>query len=311
MSFEVVGGELWLFGVQGGEGVGVAVIFCAIFGEELGLAVALVVRVGEAEVDEEGFFGFLGLAVTEVVHDLLAVPVGAGFIGFAALGGVFDDLEFAVGDAVAVSLFAGAHGLVASVVKEFWKCAWRWWGWFYCFFAAFFRLLSDVLGDAPDALTGHDHGAGTGADRTAPGTHVVGAIEDEAFFCEAVDVWGIEGGLGVVNLEIKGRLIIDDDEEKIGFLGRCGREKAKASYEGEKKLHVRKKVTRLSFVAFHSASSALPGVIALKPAPAALPATSMLVVAALPTIFTGVVMSEQELRRRGRKRSERRNISII
>ena len=86
MLFEVVDREGGLLRVKGGEGSFVAMVLGSVFREELGLAVSLVMRVGEAEVDEEGLLGFLGLAAIEVVENLLAVPVGAGFIGAAAFG---------------------------------------------------------------------------------------------------------------------------------------------------------------------------------------------------------------------------------
>ncbi len=56
----------------------------------------------------------------------------------------------------------------------------------------------------PDRASGHDHVTGAGADRALPGAHVVGAIEDEAFPGQAVDVGGLEGGLGIVNLQVEG-----------------------------------------------------------------------------------------------------------
>ena len=52
----------------------------------------------------------------------------------------------------------------------------------------------------------HDHRPGARADRSAPCAHVVRAIENEAIIGKAVDIWGVEGGLGIVNLQIEGRI---------------------------------------------------------------------------------------------------------
>lgn len=197
VDFEVVDGEFRLLGVESGEGISIAMIFSSVFGEEFGLSVSLVVWMREAEVDEERLFGFPGLAVTEVVHDLLAVPVGTGLVGFAALGGVFDNLKLAVGKAVAVATFAGAHRLVAGLIENFGESFWTWLD--RCG-VPFFGVLFQLPGNAPDALAGHDHGSGAGADCATPGAHVVGAIEDKAPFGEAVDVGGNERGFGIVNL---------------------------------------------------------------------------------------------------------------
>ena len=107
-----------MFGIKSGEGFFIAVIFGAIFVEEFGLSVALVVRVGEAEVDEEGVFIFGGFAAVEVVEDLLAVPMGAGFIGVAAFGGVLDDLELVIRAGERVAALASAHGVVSRAIED-------------------------------------------------------------------------------------------------------------------------------------------------------------------------------------------------
>ena len=179
-----------MFGIKSGEGFFIAVIFGAIFVEEFGLSVALVVRVGEAEVDEEGVFIFGGFAAVEVVEDLLAVPMRAGFIGVAAFGGVLDDLELVIRAGERVAALASAHGVVSRAIEDGSE-------------RVFFKIGRDECGvvsvgsrfllgvirrEVPDAAPGHNHVTGAGADRAHPGAHVVGAIEDESRARESVDV---------------------------------------------------------------------------------------------------------------------------
>lgn len=95
----------------------------------------------------------------------------------------------------------------------------------------------------------------------------------------------------MVNLEIKRRLVIDDDEEEIGFL--CGERSSESKAEENQEAHGYALI-RFPFGYSSVTSSSLPGVRTLIPAPAAFPVRPMVVVAALPMIFTGVVMREQE-----------------
>ena len=165
MLFEVVDREGGLLRVKGGEGVFVAMVLGSVFREELGLAVSLVMRVGESEVDEEGLLGFLGLAATEVVENLLAVPVGAGFIGAAAFGSVFDNFKFLVCQRVAVSPLAGAHGLITGLIENS-REGLR--GGLSCAVLLIGRVSFLFFWNFPDALTGHDHRPRARADRSAP-----------------------------------------------------------------------------------------------------------------------------------------------
>lgn len=63
---------------------------------------------------------------------------------------------------------------------------------------------------------------------------MVRAIENEAILGKAVDIWGVEGGLGIVNLQIEGRLVVGDDEKKVGLLGESQRSE---SEEEDKNRH--------------------------------------------------------------------------
>lgn len=55
-----------------------------VVGKQLGLAIARMVRMRETEVDEERLRVLGGLAVVQVVQDLLGVPRAARFICVAA-----------------------------------------------------------------------------------------------------------------------------------------------------------------------------------------------------------------------------------
>lgn len=120
---------------------------------------------------------------------------------------------------------------------------------------------------------------------------MVGAIEDESIVRELVDVGCFQSRLGIVDLEVKRRLVIDDDKEEIGLLRgkRSGEGKAEENQEAHDCALIR------FYLGYSSATSqSPPGVRALIPAPAAFPVRPMVVVVAFPTIFTGVVMREQE-----------------
>ena len=176
---------------------------------------------GEAVVDQEGL-GVLGrLAFCEVVHHAVAVPRAAGFGGAAALGGVVADGEELVGGVVAVAHLAGAHGGVAGAVEDGGE-----------------RLLLEVRraeapllrlradGQMPDGAPAHDHVARWRADRAGERPHVIGAVEDHALAGEAVDVRRLQFRVGIVDLQIEGRLVVHEDEEEVRALRLGGERRA-------------------------------------------------------------------------------------
>ena len=73
---------------------------------------------GEAKVDEKGVRVLCLFPSVEVMDHPVAVPLATGFRGSAPLGGVLADGEQFVGRIVAVSVFAGAHGVVAGAVED-------------------------------------------------------------------------------------------------------------------------------------------------------------------------------------------------
>ena len=65
--------------------------------------------------------------------------------------------------------------------------------------------------------------AGGATDRARERTHVVRAVNDHAFRSEFADVRSLEGGLGIVDLQIERRLVVRNDEEDVGLFFRRGR----------------------------------------------------------------------------------------
>ena len=187
MRGEIVRRQFRLLGIGGRRRTLVSVIDRAVFRQQFRRAVADVVRMREAVVDEEGLGVLPRLALREIIHHPVAMPRAAGFGGAAALGGVVADGKEFVRGLVALALFAGPHRGVAGPVEERGD-----------------RLLHDVQraefllfclwrnGQVPHAAAGHDHVTRRRADRTAERAHVISAIEDHALTCEAVNVRGLQ-----------------------------------------------------------------------------------------------------------------------
>ena len=101
-----------------GQGVLVTMVHRPVLFKQLRSTITHVMRMRKAEVDEERIL-VLGLfPVVQVVHHLLPVPVAAGLLGAAALGGVVTHRELGIGGAVTVSVLAGPHGVVARLVED-------------------------------------------------------------------------------------------------------------------------------------------------------------------------------------------------
>ena len=230
---EVVGGQGRLQGVQGRRRGLVGVIGGAVLGEQLGLAVAGVVRMREAEVDEEGIGGFGRGAFREVVHDAVAMPGTAGLVIATAFGGVVTDGEEPVGGLVAVAHFAGAHGGVTSAIEDSGQ-------------GVLLELRGTGFGpprrdgQVPDGAPAHDHVSGGRAHGAAGGAHVVSAFKDHALGGEAIEVGRVQGGSRIINLEVEGRLVIDEDEEQVraaGLGGVAGQGEGAGEENGQEELH--------------------------------------------------------------------------
>ena len=90
----------------------------AVFCEQLRLAIAGVMGMRQAEVDEKRALVLFLFPFAELIEHAVGVPSTAGFVGAAALGGVVDDAELLVRCGIAVALFAGAHGGVSGAVED-------------------------------------------------------------------------------------------------------------------------------------------------------------------------------------------------
>ena len=90
----------------------------AVPGQQLGRAVARVVRVREPEIDQERVGVLRRLPLLEVVHDAVAVPGAAGLGRAATPGGVLPDPEELVRGLVAVAHLAGAHRVVTGAIED-------------------------------------------------------------------------------------------------------------------------------------------------------------------------------------------------
>ncbi len=230
MGGEVVDGELRLFVVGYRQRVLVPVVGRAVFGEELGCTVARVVRMGEAEVDEERFSVLSRGAIVQVVEYILGMPGAAGFGGAAAFGGIVADCELFVGTFVAVAAFAGAHGVVTRAVEDG--------GHGILFHVGRHQALlcAPSVGEVPQGASGHHHVPRGRTHGAAIGAHVIGAVEHHALGGEPVDVRRSELRFGVVDLQVEGRLVVDDDEEYIrGGLSWTGIRRVKGRAGGQKK----------------------------------------------------------------------------
>ena len=80
---------------------------------------------------------------------------------------------------IAVSLFAGPHGVVACAIED-----------------GSHHVVSDVIravfsalpvGQMPDGPASHDHVARRGANRAAEGAHLIRAVENHSFGGELLD----------------------------------------------------------------------------------------------------------------------------
>ena len=72
--------------------------------------------------------------------------------------------------------------------------------------------------EVPEGAARHDHVSRGRADRTDKSTHVVGAVDHHALGSELFEIRRGERRSRVVDLQIKGGLIIDEDEKKIRAL---------------------------------------------------------------------------------------------
>ena len=182
-----------LQGVQGWDRLFVGVIDRAVLRIELRFAVARIVRVREAEVDEERVGVLGGLAVIQVVQHLVGMPGAAFFILGAVVGAIMAHGELLIGGLVAVPAFAGAHGVVASGIEdgghgEFGQIRRH----ALCVARVGIAGVVGLVRDVPDVAPAHDHVTRRRAHTTGPRSHVMRGVQDHALAGEPVDRWRFE-----------------------------------------------------------------------------------------------------------------------
>jgi hypothetical protein len=184
----------------------------AVLGREVGRPVARIVRVREAEVDQERIAVVRRLTHSEVVEDLIGVPGGAVLDRALAARLLGADGEAGVRGLVAVALLAGPHRVVTGALEH------RRHG-----------VVGQVRGtvrvlllapdtaprQVPDRAARHDHVPGRRADRAGPGPHVVGAVEDDALLGDPVEDRGLEARRRVVDAQVERRLVVGEDEQDV------------------------------------------------------------------------------------------------
>ena len=89
-----------------------------VFLEQFGRTVPGIMWMREPKVDKERILVLCLFPFVQVVDYLLSVPMAAGFFRSAPLGRVMTDRELGVGRTMTVAILAGAHGIVASLVKN-------------------------------------------------------------------------------------------------------------------------------------------------------------------------------------------------
>ena len=226
MFRQPVEGQLRGLRVGRRQGLLVAMIYCPVLLEQFGRTVPHVVRMGKAKVDEEGIL-VLGLfPVVQVIHHLLPMPVAARLLRAATLGGIVPHRELGVGSTVTISILAGPHGIVTGLVEDSGQAILD-----RIHDAGLFLLFLVPLSagslQVPDRAARHDHSPGGRTYRTGHRAHVVGLVKGHAFRRQFANGGSVQDRGRVVGLEVKGRLIVRDDEQNVRAFG-IGRKNAEA-----------------------------------------------------------------------------------
>ena len=198
----------------------VEVIDRPILRQQSGLAVTHVVRMRKAVVNEERVLVLGCLALLQVIHDLLSVPMAALFVGAPAAGAVVAHSEELVGCFVAVTVLAGPHGIVAGPVEDSRQSVLGQVG-RHLLRIGHVRVhdASRLVRNVPNRTARHHHVARGGAHSAHPGPHVMCPVQHHTFLGQAIDVGRVENGARIIDLEIQRGLVVHYDEQKIGLFG--------------------------------------------------------------------------------------------
>ena len=96
----------------------IGVIDCAVVIQQLRSAVAGIMRVRKPKPDQKWPNILFGVSMTQIVQHLLSMPGAATFFSPLTFGGIATHSELAIGSFIAVALFTGTHGGVASVIED-------------------------------------------------------------------------------------------------------------------------------------------------------------------------------------------------
>ena len=159
-------------------------VHSTVFFQKLRRAIADIVRVRKAEVDQKRIGVLNQFAFVQVIKHALGVPGASGLGSAAAFGGIMYHRKLFVGIVVTVAAFAGAHGFVAGPVEH--RCQ---------------RVLDQIgrhqfrvqririgrwlaefpIGNVPDCAPTHDHVPGGGTHAAHPRPHMIRAVDHHPF----------------------------------------------------------------------------------------------------------------------------------
>ena len=209
-----VAGQRRLLQIGGRRRRPVGVVGGAVFCEQFRRAVASVVRMREPEVDQERVGVLRPLPLREILHDPVAVPAAATFVGAFPPGGVVADREEFVGTLIGIALLAGPHRVVTGPIEnrrerelnDVWRA----------------RRLGGPDRQVPYRPATHHHVPARRADRPGERAHVIRRVKHHSFGGKPVDHRRVECRGGVVAREVEGRLVVGNDVEDVGPFGHRG-----------------------------------------------------------------------------------------
>jgi len=95
-------------------------VYCAIFLQEFWPAVACVMWMRKAKVNEEWIIVIAHLSLLKVFQNLFGVPRAAFFITCSSSGAIMAYCKKLVCRFVTVAIFACPHGVVPRVIEDGW-----------------------------------------------------------------------------------------------------------------------------------------------------------------------------------------------
>ena len=223
MGRQVVRRQWRLLRVGRRERIAASVIHRTVLGEQFWLSITRVVRVREAEVDQEWILVVSRSPFAQVAQHLPGVPGAAGRVGIAALVALAAHRELRIRRRIAVTGLAGPHRVIAGPVEDgghrrlgqVGGHEFRIGG-----VGIALRPQSRLIRDMPHRPARHDHVPRRSTNATGPRAHVMGGVERHTFAGEPIERRRLELGGRIVGSQVERRLVVDDDQEDVGTLGR-------------------------------------------------------------------------------------------